>query len=94
MVLKEVEIILTVDEVKTFDRKSGHTGQELCVESGSKYSARIDAPDKEELDLTVLKKGDVITAVVELGFASIHCLSNNEKSYYKRVPTFRIKNII
>lgn len=94
MVLKEVEINVTVDSVKTFTRKSGNIGQELLVESGSKYPARIDAPDRNVLDLSDLHSGDNVTLLVELGFTSYQCISDNDKTYYKRVPTFRIKNII
>lgn len=94
MVLGTMEVVLEVSSVKTFTRKSGTTGQELLVSSGSTYPARISAPDKEVLDLTSLKMGDNITAVVELGFTSYQCVSDNDKKYYKRVPTFVIKNII
>ena len=94
MILKEVEVQFTVFDVKTFTRKSGHVGQELRVESGSNYPAVIQAPDQEVLDLSNLKKGDLITAIIELGFTSYQCVSDNDKKYYKRVPAFRIKNII
>ena len=94
MVLKEVEVDLTVVDVRTFTRKSRTTGQELEVESGNKYPARISCPDKEELDLTSLKRGDLCTFLVELGFQSMQCVSDNDKKYYKRVPTFFIKDIV
>lgn len=92
--LGTIEILLDVVEVKTFTRKSGKTGQELCVNSGSKYPARIDCPDKEVLDLTSLKFGDRVTAVVELGFTSFQCVTDGGVKYYKRVPTFAVKNIV
>lgn len=94
MVLGSIEIQLEVKGVKTFTRQSGNTGQELLVESGSNYPARVNCPDKEVLDLTSLKNGDSILAEVELGFTSYQCVSDNDKKYYKRVPTFKIKNII
>ena len=94
MVLKEVEVNFTVVGLKTFNRKSGTIGQELLVESGSNYPAVVSAPDQNLLDLSDLKAGETITALVELGFTSYQCVSDNDKKYYKRVPAFRIKNII
>lgn len=95
MVVKDdVRVTLTINDVKTFTRMSGHTGQEVLVESGSNYPARINAPDVETVDLTFLKRGDKATFLVSLGFTSYQCVSDNDKKYYKRVPTFTIKNII
>ena len=94
MILKEVEVEMKVVNVRTFTRRSGRTGQEVEVESGNKYPAKVSAPDKEDLDLTSLRNGDVCIFLVEIGFQSMHCVADSDKQYYKRVPTFFIKNIV
>lgn len=92
--LKNVEVELVVAGVKEFTRRSGTVGQELLVDSDSKYPARIDAPDKNVLDLSTLKVGDTVIADVELTFTSCRMVSDSGLKYYKRIPTFKIKNII
>lgn len=94
MFLKDVEIILEVSGYKSFTRTSGRTGQELLVSSGSQYPARVSCPDKEVVDLSTLKSGDLITCIVSLGFASYQCISDNDIKYYKRVPTFTLKELV
>ena len=89
--LKDVIIDLDVRDIKTFTRKSGNTGQEVVVDSGSKYNANVSAPDKEEVDLSNCK--GVTSFLVSICFQSFQCVSDNDKKYYKRVPTIFIKDI-
>ena len=88
------KISLDVVEVKTFTRRSQNIGQELYVVSGTKYPAVVECPDKEVLDLSTLKFGDTVTADVELTFTSVQCVSDGGKKFYKRIPTWKIKNIL
>ena len=90
--LKDVELYLDVKNIKTFTRKSGNTGQEVVVDSGSQYNAIISAPDKEIIDLSSVK--GTTKFIVSIGFQSFQCVSDNDKKYYKRVPTIFIKDIV
>lgn len=89
-----VKVDLQVVSVKQFTRRSQRTGQELEVVSGTKYPAIISCPDKEDLDLSSLKFGDNVTCDVELCFTSIQCVSDSGKKFYRRIPTFKIVNIL
>lgn len=85
-------IVVEFDVVglKTFTRKSGNTGQELLVSSGSVYPAIVSCVDKEEFDLSVFKQNDHIECSCDLVFNSIQCVSDNGKKYYKRIATLKI----
>ncbi len=89
-----VKMPLTVVDVKTFTRRSQKIGQELLVLSGTQYPAVVECPDQDVLDLTNLKGGDNITADVTLTFTSVQCVSDSGKKFYKRIPTWKIKNIL
>ena len=88
------KVSLDVVEVKTFTRRSQKIGQELLVMSGTKYPAVIECPDADILDLSSLKFGDNVTADVELTFTSVQCVSDGGNKFYKRMPTWKIKNIL
>lgn len=75
---------------KTFTRKSGNTGQEILVSSGSIYPAIVSAVDKEVFDFSVFKQNDHIECECDLVFTSIQCVSDAGKKYYKRIATLRI----
>lgn len=89
-----MEFIVEFDVVgiKIFTRKSGNTGQEVLVSSGSIYPAVVSAVDKEICDLTILKQGDHIKAYCESYFTSVQCVSDSGKKYYKRIVSLIIKN--
>ena len=76
--------------VKTFTRKSGNTGQEVLVSSGSVYPAVVSCVDKEVFDFSSFKQGDHIECNCDLIFSSIQCMSDTGKKYYKRIATLRI----
>ena len=91
MNVADVVVPFDVKGVKTFTRKSGNTGQELIVDSGSTYNAFISAPDKEKLDLS--KCSGIVYFNCSIGFQSMQMISDNDKKYYKRVVTLFIKDI-
>lgn len=91
--LCDFEVVLDVRGISTFTRKSGNTGQEVLVDSGSQYNSKISAPDKEVLDLSGIKQGKQ-KFVVSLGFQSFQLISDNDKKYYRRIPTIFIKDIV
>lgn len=76
--------------VKSFTRKSGNTGQELLVSSGSMYPAVVSCVDKEIFDCSTLKQNDHIECNCELVFNCVQCVSDSGKKYYKRIATFKI----
>lgn len=89
--VKNVIVPFDVKGVKTFTRKSGNTGQEVVVDSGSQYNATISAPDVEIIDLSSCHGITYFNCSV--GFQSMQMVSDNNKKYYKRVVTLFIKGI-
>lgn len=89
--VKNVIVPFDVKGVKTFSRKSGNTGQEIIVDSGSQYNATISAPDVEVIDLSSCSGITYFNCSV--GFQSMQMVSDNDKKYYKRVVTLFIKGI-
>lgn len=91
--LCDFEVTLDVKGISTFTRKSGNTGQELLVDSGTQYNSKISCPDKEVLDLSNITQGKN-KFLVSLSFQSFQLVSDNNKKYYRRIPTIFIKNIV
>lgn len=89
--VKNVIVPFDVKGVKTFTRKSGNTGQEIIVDSGTQYNATVSAPDAEVIDLSSCQGITYFNCSV--GFQSMQMVSDNEKKYYKRVVTLFIKGI-
>lgn len=90
--LKDFNLYLDVKAVNTFTRKSGNIGQEILVDSGSQYNAKVSAPDKEIVDLTNCK--GLTNFKVSLGFKSFQLVSDNDKKYYNRIPTIFITGLV